>query len=581
MTKYLRHFISLFLLTIMICPGVSQSRADDSLDPLFDLGEDASLEQVQSPFSSSLVFDEKKSELTLFVKVKQGAYVYRDSLVSNSKNASITLLSAPEGKAHKGPDGKERMVIDTDFEARYAISGIGRDALARLSFQGCDAAGICYPPEEKTMRIPYSETGSQDQSAASENVKALESQMRSESTQSSISSLPLTLIIMLITGMGLDLTPCVLPLLGVFSAMIMGSGRRSVKSAVILNLSYLTGLVATYTVLGWIFANAGMQARALFSSPAVVISMAALFLVFAADCAEFISIKIPALFNARIQKTLSSGRRGCMWSSLVFGALSGLLTTPCTSAPLAAALLYVAKDGDVLRGTLMFMAVGLGMGLPLVIAGIFGARVLPKPGPYSTYVKKLIALPLCFAALLMVLPLTGWNRYFEALGGALMMLYFAYVTMDALHVQQRSHRILVSALYALCTLFTVYTASAPEGDLDFIKVSSVSELDALAKGSPLFVTFGASWCENCHAMDEDVYSKDEFTRFLSEKGIKGVRIDLSDPKSEFSKEMARRFEIKGVPAAVVMDDGRISPLLSGYQRSARVYKFIEGHFKQP
>ena len=53
---------------------------------------------------------------------------------------------------------------------------------------------------------------------------------------------------------------------------------------------------------------------------------------------------------------------------------SALVVGPCVTPPLAAALVYVAQTGDVLRGASALFALGLGMGLPLLAFGTFGAR---------------------------------------------------------------------------------------------------------------------------------------------------------------------------------------------------------------
>ena len=69
------------------------------------------------------------------------------------------------------------------------------------------------------------------------------------------------------------------------------------------------------------------------------------------------------------------------------GVLSGLLVGPCMTAPLAAALLYIAQSGDALNGGLVLFALGLGIGTPLVLLVTVGNRFLPKPGPWMDRVK--------------------------------------------------------------------------------------------------------------------------------------------------------------------------------------------------
>ncbi len=75
----------------------------------------------------------------------------------------------------------------------------------------------------------------------------------------------------------------------------------------------------------------------------------------------------------------------CGAGLLGFG--SALIVGPCVTPPLAAALIYVAQTGNVLRGSSALFALGVGMGIPLLAFGILGAKVLPRSGPWLAHVK--------------------------------------------------------------------------------------------------------------------------------------------------------------------------------------------------
>ena len=567
--------LSLLAALALLCLN-APAFAEDLDESLFDLGAPAQEAQAsapkKTPFAVAASFDEKKAEAVFTVTVQQGAYVYIDSLKTEFQNAQGGAPILPQGTPHRGPDGQARDIVTGDFKVSVTVQSAAAGAEAALTLQGCDQAGICYPPQRAALALPEIKGA-----AASNGVSSVALQKKSEES-SFDGSLALTLALFVLLGMGLDLTPCVLPMLGVFTAMILGGGRRSLGGAAALSFSYLAGLVLSYTLLGWVIASAGMSARALLSSPYVSAAIALVFLIFALDCLGVITIKVPELMNGAIRRRLSSQRRGAITSAAIFGALSGLLTTPCTSAPLAGALLYVAKDGSVLRGTLMFMAIGLGMGLPLFVAGLFGPRVLPKPGKYSAYVRKFIALPLVFAAGLMLLPLFAYALWFEIGLAMLLTAIFVWVSMSALGAGGMISRAAVSCLYALCAGFVCLKTFTPATDSGFDTLSAYAELQSLGQ-SPVYVTFSASWCENCHALDRKVYSGKEFADFAADLGLKTVRFDLSDPQSPESAELIERFGVQGVPAAAVIKNGKISGLLSGYQSLEDIKGFIKAQLQ--
>ena len=78
--------------------------------------------------------------------------------------------------------------------------------------------------------------------------------------------------------------------------------------------------------------------------------------------------------------------------------IAGLVASPCTSAPLSGALLYVAQSGDLFTGAITLYLLALGMGVPLILITLFGNKILPKSGMWMETVKKLfgfvmLALP--------------------------------------------------------------------------------------------------------------------------------------------------------------------------------------------
>lgn len=569
----LRKLVAAFVFTLLpLLPasalGADASGWDDelfSLEPGTPAEESAAAEA--SPFSGSAEFDAAAGIASFHISMREGAYIYKDALFFEGEGGvKFESLPLPDPVMHEIPGGNGEVYMNAaDLKVRILSAADG--SRLTLTYQGCDAQGICYPPQTLTLELA--------EVASAASADALTEQMHAEQNASGApqfsSSFAVTLLIFVLMGMGLDLTPCVLPLLGIFSAMIMGSAKQPFLKALRFNLIYLAGLTLTYTALGWIFASLGMRAHAYLQSPAAVIVMTAIFTVMALDCAGIITIRVPKAFNGIIEKRLSSQRRGTALSALCFGLLSGLMTTPCTSAPLAGALLYIAGNGSVLEGTLLFMAIGLGMGIPLLLVGLCGGRFLPKPGSISAYVRRLIAVPLLFAAAVTLMPLFDFSPAFKVGCAAVIMGYFVWITMLQLGIEDRLIRAASSLLYAAAATFVVWMNVNAVSPLPFDELRTMDELSA---DEDLYVSFSASWCSNCHVMDDETYASDEFKDTLDAAGLRAVRFDLSDPQDPKVKRITERFRLSGVPAAVILRQGEVQSRLDGYQRREDVLRFV-------
>jgi thiol:disulfide interchange protein DsbD len=81
------------------------------------------------------------------------------------------------------------------------------------------------------------------------------------------------------------------------------------------------------------------------------------------------------------------------------GVFSALVVSPCVSAPLAGALLYISSTGDMWLGGAALLALGLGMGTPLLIIGVGGGSLIPKAGAWMEVVKSVFGVLLLMVAI--------------------------------------------------------------------------------------------------------------------------------------------------------------------------------------
>lgn len=607
-----------YLISFILCFYLSANiaSADAAFDDLFKMPEIKAENNSNDgnaasslPFTGNCVYKEN-NKIKCSIKLDAGSYIYRDSVVVKGDNAETVLSSIPDGTSHTDLNGTTS-IIDTSFDVEITVKRALKGDLVYLFYRGCDSAGICYPEQKIifaiTKDVENTNAGSSDKddrkedpasevSLNSDNIKnhsSVEnsSEPKHKSSGEAFALTPsdtsnsqdqrslfkssdnfiLILLLCLIFGAALDLTPCVLPMLSIYSATILGGKFINTAHAFKQNLSYLSGLALTYCLLGLVFAQLGVAAHGILQHPTSLIIMASLLLIFAFDCMGAIHLKVPSCLNSKLEQAIGRQQNGTLKKAFVFGSLSALIATPCTSAPLAGALIYVISTNSIVKGMLMFLFIGIGMGIPLLIIGTFGSRFINFFKGKGNVVKNLLAIPLIIGAYFIVRHLFGsLDEYIEPLVYALCT---AYAVGILLHSRKLS-LILVSSVISFFVIFSaVFFVADHEQKLPFTVAQSYESLSSY-KGKRILITASAEWCSNCHELDKKIYSTKEF-RALAGK-LKLVRFDFTKPDSKDNLELAKKFSIVGVPfVALVDENGDIKGSYTGEVTLTELKKLIK------
>ena len=601
MFRSLFTFLKSLLLSCFLTSNAAS--ADDSFDELFKMPEVKTEDHTvaTAPFTSTCAYDDHV-KIKCKLNLNAGSYIYKDSVQVVSSNAKAVLSSIPNGIDHTDLNGNSK-IIDKSFDVEITLVKAQKDDTITLLYRGCDSAGICYP-EQKTSFVITADVENSDkiisnddsskQAVASDDVIDKDSSatlskhnessdndsykrelsangaMALNEADSDISqnqhslfnksdSFLLILFLCLIFGAALDLTPCVLPMLSIYSATILGGRFENTAHAFKQNLSYLLGLALTYCVLGLIFAQVGVAAHGVLQHPLSLIVMASLLLIFAFDCMGAIHLKVPSCLNAKLEKTISRQKSGTLKKAFVFGALSALIATPCTSAPLAGALIYVISTNSIVKGMLMFLFIGIGMGVPLLIIGTFGSRFLNIFRGKSNVVKNLLAIPLILGSYFIV------KHLFGALDVYIEPLVYALCTAYAVGILLHSRKLSIILTSSLATFFVLFSCiffiAGTTQKLPFTYEQSYESLSPY-KGQKILITVSADWCSNCHELDKKLYSTSEFKE--AAKDLKLIRFDFTKPDTDENLKLAKKLAIVGVPFVALIDEkGKIKGSYTG------------------
>ncbi|WNW13187.1 protein-disulfide reductase DsbD [Pseudomonas sp. DTU_2021_1001937_2_SI_NGA_ILE_001] len=516
---------------------------------------------VRQAFQLSLVETTEQS-IKLRLVAADGYYLYRHRFQFRTEPADIGLGEA------RLPDGEQKHdEYFGDVEVYHGILDIElprkpeerRGFTLAVTYQGCADHGLCYPPETERLNIDGDTAGGALSAAATHPATASWSWKE--------------LALFLLAGIGLTFTPCVLPMLPILSGVVM-RGQVGGLRGLSLSLAYVLPMAACFAVLGALMGvfGASLNLQARLQSAWVLVPFALFFVVFALAMFGAFELRLPQALSSRLDRLAGKTQGGSLWGAAVLGVLSSLLVSPCVSAPLAGALLYISATGDALGGALKLFALGLGMGLPLILVGTGGAAWLPKSGAWLVTVKNAIGvllLGLAIGLLSRVLPgaLTLLLIGLLAAGVALFLgtLNFSEKTTRQTLAQLLGLFLLV---YALACWYGALKGETdplrPLGRPQVVAVASPSaqpasqwqtlrtaaELDqALARardaGRGLVLDWYADWCISCKVIEHEVLPDPAVQARLS--GLERIRMDVTESNAE-QRALLDRYKLFGPPA---------------------------------
>ncbi|MDP2867558.1 MAG: protein-disulfide reductase DsbD [Methyloversatilis sp.] len=531
-------------------------------------------------------------EVQLTWSIAPGYYLYRDRMaVTASPSGSQLERKLPPGIRKDDPNFGVMEVYHDAVTMRVSHGGA---AALDVTWQGCADAGLCYPPQTQTVQVTGVAPDTARTALSDTTVQPL--QPESAGLWNSLAgsdsevlqwldqrSLGWTVPLFFLLGIALAFTPCVLPMLPIVSGIVVGS-RAPPRRAFALSMAFVLPMALTYSTLGVAAALAGANLQAMLQTSWTMSALGSVYVVLALGMFGVFTLQLPAGLRDRLDGTSRSLRGGSLPGAAAMGVLSALLVGPCMTAPLAGALLYIAQSGNVAQGALLLAALGMGMGLPLVIAGTLGSRFLPKPGPWMDRVKGALGFVLLGTAVWMferVVPapvaLLMWGAWL--LSVAVTLLHAASRRAAPFSAQGSPLRLAARTLALVIGLWgSAMVLGAAGGAMDplrpltfatalatgrtqldaspqFVSVASEPELQARlaaarAVGQPAIVDFYADWCVSCKAIEKEVFGDSRVQRALA--GVLMLRVDVTANDARH-RALMHAHQVIGPPTVMLFD----------------------------
>lgn len=532
---------------------------------------------VDEAFQFSAAKSENQENVIVNWSIAEGYYLYQEKIsvkLNQEENASFdvaTFSISPED--YNDPYFGLMKIFKKPVQAIFKASQppLKAEDVVEIAYQGC-TEGFCYPPEVKEIKVvdlPIAQVANTEKT--SENSTALSAQPKAEQDRlaESLFNSKYAVFGFFLLGLGLAFTPCVLPMLPLLSAIVIGQNQRpNMWRAFALSFVYVQGMALTYTLLGLIVAAIGLPFQVALQHPYVMIGLSIIFVLLALSMFGLFTLQLPSSLQTKLSLLSQQQKAGAFGGVFLMGMIAGLVASPCTSAPLSGALLYVAQSGDLFTGAITLYLLALGMGVPLILITLFGNKILPKSGMWMETVKKLFGfVMLALPAFLIsrILP-DEWTPRLWAMLGTAFFIWFAFQMPKNGTGWVFRILFLVAAMISVKPLQTwvwgeSQAPSAVENKavshVEFKKVKSEAELQqALAENNKLLVMLDlyADWCVACKEFEKETFSDPSVQKAFGDMLL--LQVDMTK-NSEENRALMTKYKVLGLPTILFFNqDGK-------------------------
>lgn len=506
-----------------------------------------------------------------------GYHLYKNEisiLLGNSNETILGTITYPKGiREHSNTLGdydiyRDKVIIDIPV----LQWGNGKTEFI-FKYQGCKDSSICYPPVSKVFSIvppPVSESDLHFPTLYSAQ-ELLEG-----------GNILVILVSFFVFGIFLSLTPCVLPMIPILIGIIMGQKNVTAFKAFMLSMSYVLGVSATYTIAGIMTAMLGNSVQSVFQNFWAILACSLIFVLLSLSLFGLYELHLPSSIMNKLNNVSGKIKGGSYIGTFLMGSISSLMVSPCVSAPLAGALIYIASTGNLLLGGSALFSLSLGMGVLLVIAGITGGNLFLKSGSWMVAIRYFLGILMLVVAIWLlsrIISHVAINILWAVLiiGIGLYMGALEPVKESSAWLKFRKFIAFLTMLLGIAVFFSTFlkwqgisisnfstheeTVTNIPSDLTeknnmFHIVITPEELQkfinqAVKEQKPLIIDFYADWCISCKEIDAETFTNPDVRDML--KSFIAVRADITK-SDDNSAALKKKYNVFAPPYIVFLDN---------------------------
>lgn len=364
------------------------------------------------------------------------------------------------------------------------------------------------------------------------------------------------IILVLLLGLLMSLTPCIYPMIPITVGILQAQGSKSFLNNCMLSLAYTVGIATTFAALGLTAALTGQIFGSIMSNPIFILAVVAVLAYLGFSMLGFYDMYTP-----KFMRNANNTKGGSVTAAFLFGAASGTVASPCLSPGLILLLSIVATLGSKLLGFILLFAFGVGLSIPLLIIGTFSTSLmlLPQAGMWMVEIKKFFGLLLfgmCFYFLNNILP---WPVLL-GLGSITLLASGIFYLQSIAPYDSKLWRgiknlcgitFIASSMFLGVQTFQAVQNTPVDTHKSFWLVDYQQALaQATQNNTYLFIDIGAPYCSICKTIDKTILAHPRVMEAL--KKYVPVKIDASE-NTDVMSELQKKYHINGVPTLLLIN----------------------------
>ena len=533
---------------------------------------------VDKAFNLSAILLDNNTLLVRWL-VQPDYYLYKDKILFSFEDASIENINFPESVTKNDEFFGEVSVFNAPLEVKVDLNNSERDSvLVTIDHQGCWEGGVCYPPQTDRLEVDFE--GSKKAPIPIQDMETNNEKIVSEKFQQGGLAL---FIAAFLAGLALSWTPCVYPMVPILSGIIIGQKEKpSDFNAVLMSITFVLSMSLAYGLIGASagYFGSGINLQAMMQTPWVLFVFSLIFLLLALSMFGFYDLQLPVGLQTRLTSISNSQSGGSFVGVSIMGFLSALIVGPCVTPFLATALSYVIAGGSAAKGAASLFAMGLGMGVPLIIICGWGVNALPKAGPWMENVKKVFGFGMIAVALYLL------DRVFSPLVSLILWALLFTIAPIMLGVFKNLNKSmsllnmffkLTSLLILIYGLMLWLLVAKGDGDIQqpfdtiiygdkidstnsvvFKILEDEAQLNSLiaktrSNNKILVIKFYAEWCRSCKKLERVVFKDSMVSESLKDSVTYTVDVTKN---TQTNQSILSRFSLVGPPAILFFKDGK-------------------------
>jgi thiol:disulfide interchange protein DsbD len=449
------------------------------------------------------------------------------------------------------------------------------EPILQVSYQGCSQMGLCYPLQQQSFKLkiqdqhlsqvlPYTPPNLAPLTPEPSPLTLSHTQQLFQDQSFFWQGLGFFII-----GLLLSFTPCVLPMVPILAALIVGQKSLNARQSLFLASTYTLGMALTYAAMGALAAQFGHYLPALVQLPWLIGLFALLLVLLGLALNRGAHFALPSKILKPLHALNQRQTGGTYANAFIMGSLATLMASPCVSAPLLGIIGFIAHTGDLWVGAHALLMIGMGMGTPLIIAATLGGHLLPRAGAWMHQINALFAAML-FGLAIWLLERHWYSPWTLSLWAAL-AIYVAW--------KWGTFRSSTHWLMALCGSGILWYGALLLGyaglgyanpGLPFKKLfqpaavststpnmHTITALEDLMPylekaTQPLLIDFYADWCTSCRKI-ATYWQDPALAPALANWTL--VKVDLSANQAP-ARALLKHFDLYGPPALIFMHQGQ-------------------------